>query len=1830
MEFFFIKKNGIQYRVWSMEEEFTKRIHLIQQPINESSLKSTVPIRVKIFRNESDLSNPINIEIKDVPLYYTVDDFALLFWDANDQQNDYAPNNVFFGIPQNGEDPATTWYVNLKSLTYAGKEKEVIGLKHPYRRRIYQEYVDRDGALIDLKTYNRRKISLEDIFYGDANVPTIHAYLINGVIQSFGDTISQKEKNGAIYPFYETDGVDQVSKAKQDKMEQVIERLTTQRNTILYVLENTPVAEEEKFKAIGIKQISYLWSEKPAEFPGVDMIFYNCDVNKKRPFMRYYPRSGTVMNKLYQPNPLEEPYINDPILLRSWAAEKSPSGLEDFLVMKTEIQHADPPIYASFRVNGDGSADYLMIPPKTVRTLHPTNDLTKFYRSIKDSIDGTTFHIEDAQFYRGSFVYELTIPDEMKRKITPNVILGHINRIKRYFEQIGGEIETDDAFLVLRYRAVSNYAKEGRVELFISEWIKNDNDIQSDELIETLTIDLGISETDARDAVKAYIEKRGDFSIADEEDKHFVATYNRGIDIYIYYDKFNKFTFHIYRVDSLSHLQRLCTLLKLLFLSSESSWSPWKKTEEEQAEVEEEGEDDIGSYGSNNSFAREVFQKKPQEEKPVVPEVSEEEKLYESAEKFQLKTTITTEFFMNNLKKVDKNLVDYGTKSKTKVESYSTKCQVNAYRQPFALTPAQFEQVRKIYAEDLKTDMTFIIYGTPTYKDDIRAANKMISNMPKGTKYAPDIISLLRYGSDKNSINYYVCAEYVCVKDNIFIRKRDFKNNKKRNGEPKQGIDIKNIPESEWDTDKNKGVGSCPFCGGTLIKKKDNPGLGETVFQRLPHVSKEPKLQIDFLEPRNPDNNAGLPCCFKASTKRTVEAVSSLHYSNPIFDHIREEPENTGEPTKKIPTVIQKPQKKKDLALLRTEVDSSYIADETKYPLNYGTLGKATPALDAYFGQKSSLFASREKMRQYMKPEAHGFIRVGLKQENTNHNNSFFAALAPIIGRNSPDEVIQEFAIGPDNISQVIKPHIYANLNFGNLLLEFFRPSDYSAFITDNELHTTLQHFSNEYLGGIQTSLYPFEIARLYLSYNRFINYILGNDNNYKQYRHFFHILAEKGLFVRNTADETTKKSINGLTIIVLEYNGDPTDPTTEVKVRCPPYGFDMERYEKNDVCFMSVDQNGYWEPLLYVEPVEAGYSQHQAQYRISYEKFSKIGEGALMKNIRKRINEFHTQCSKNVVYRGMYTAQTGIDSSILTPISSIINSFIKNQRQVEGVLRDAYNHLVGVIVNYDPKNQNTAIIIPSSDDGNIRYFDSIKKIYFGFDPRIENNLHQYKTYADATQVYNFYSGTEMEPIRTKNPGYAISSFLAISKPTKKSKKNPINNSMIIGYRLENGVILPCQITAYAYLEIKLGDKMSNVKVETIPYNTEFTFVQDRKIIYEEAEKKEHKTDKDIITREKMEEIYTHFRLTFSNWIRSEDAGVALRKRIHNLIMNRHDISTIKKRQTLTYVLGPMLQSWVFQRDDPDSQETLIRKDCRVIVHKDQCSGHCAWKEDEGHCILHVPTSVEFNNEKITDVAEYFIQRLIYELVNIPLVYNETIEGSIPRVIPLRKNIHIEGKSRKKDQWIIPENVPAWHDLLYSARASQLNHKEKPLFYEEFSDPAGAHDQETTDETLNEVFGPAIASQLVVKKIGEPKTDRSIYGAARDILIYYDILAKADRSLWTKEVMESKTDILSEDLVKNISKLIGGYPVIFIDGTDPSTPQIHYGLKLTSNKKKKRVHIFLYTQNEEGLTEASAIIPYSVLLEYVPLETLRESPIYNTINDAPVYPKKFPTPPPDA
>ena len=373
---------------------------------------------------------------------------------------------------------------------------------------------------------------------------------------------------------------------------------------------------------------------------------------------------------------------------------------------------------------------------------------------------------------------------------------------------------------------------------------------------------------------------------------------------------------------------------------------------------------------------------------------------------------------------------------------------------------------------------------------------------------------------------------------------------------------------------------------------------------------------------------------------------------------------------------------------------------------------------------------------------------------------------------------------------------------------------------------------------------------------------------------------------------------------------------------------------------------------------------------------------------------------------------------------------------------------------------------------------------------------------ASANTVEEFYTNIITPKFESISKIYKIEKFIANSK------------NQVFAYRLgdtDARINLPCATnTTELKTPIEINDDF------------QFEYLLNREIIFGDGrDENEFQKSPFLIQKELLENIYEHFRLSFSNWIATDKNGSNLRDKIRQLI-ERRDIPSFEKIRRLELELSPKLADWFYPDPNPFSPEpTFIRSDCQAIKdNEERCNGYCTF--NNGSCKIHIPQTVQVN-EKLTqiDTTRYLLLRLFDEIIRIPARSYELLEKGVKRVQVPSTNIHI------KDQWIIPENVPAWYTLL---QGSMQSLHEEPLYYEEFSRQGDSEEDlpqiriVELPEPLKEVLPQQSISKLGLRIVGSPE-DRS--GA---ILRYFGIQSETNNN------KDSLSKQLIIELVRKLKK----------------------------------------------------------------------------------------------
>jgi len=949
-------------------------------------------------------------------------------------------------------------------------------------------------------------------------------------------------------------------------------------------------------------------------------------------------------------------------------------------------------------------------------------------------------------------------------------------------------------------------------------------------------------------------------------------------------------------------------------------------------------------------------------------------------------TQPTANYFIRKLQEADSRLFEY-TKGRKDLKKYVSACQAPEGRQPVVLDKASYDRMMAEYKEDIDNEeVDIIVYG---YDKGI-----LLPAQPRLTKYKTNeeredhTFSVLKYGTDLTNQHFYLCSEFYCIRDQILVRKDEFEGTKFRASADQDFVG------------KTKQPMHCPFCNGTLLQDLAKPGPGQTVYQRpvkKPSAGKR-HTHIGFYAKKLHPEGFSLPCCF--TMKQTIrpvdddfrilhEMAKKLTQTDPSKDAnaVAEEDKDeqvTEEKAIPIPNYQD----------VITRAHRKYILGAEKMPLEIGNepqIGLLPTQLNAYFKQNPADLVQRIEITQQLKVDASGFFRVGVDNRTRFLSESFFSAVAPFIRRNTADQV-------RERLREVITPKVFVSANYGNLMLEFFDLKTPDRGPTTNEL----REFATKKLQLLRIQQNPF-LSRIWRAYTHFKDDLystkvmeapsfLENHQTVKEYRQFAQIFAQPGLVTER-----------GIVFIILDISDD-----SKVTVKCPPYGF-TDSMKSCDIGIL-LHKNGFWEPIFHSRNIPG--TATTAAMHVSTLRFQRYLQASWPPVLKERVDEFMIQCKgpDTAIYTGIQQVKKGALLMTLTTATTLFRDI------VYGVVRDTYNHIVAVtIVTEEGNRESPLITVPVLDDGVLRAELQIHLNWEGYTP------------ASVAEVMKFYkaNSSRLSYYKGYMPEYAII-------PGKKDKIEAI--------QLANGILIPVQATPFSEdLGLKLPPS-GQPEVLEWDINRAIVFPGGKEIKLDLLQKIKSETE--------LEEIYEHFRLTFSNWLSSADAGPALRNELKEIVMRSsalgYTLPLYEKRMRLEIILGPILSTWFdTEPRSPKTSPSLRRVDCRGIREAGQCSAQarCAWKqaegEEDGTCLLHVPDG---------DSARMFVLRLLDELIRFPMRRDQLLKEK-KKSVSILATLH--GATLTGTQYIVPEDSLEWTDLLRMDCRRQTT--EKKLFAEEFS-----------------------------------------------------------------------------------------------------------------------------------------------------------------------------------
>ena len=1632
----------------------------------------------------------------------TIDTIKRMICAKFSDDRSFVPRFTFVGIPMDDGTPTIeTTYLPIDYLWYSNESHDPSHthvLAHPLKAMAEgdERFVTSDGSFASPNYELRGRSTVEDVLLHpyEGQPPVLHVFPLRTLLREYkGVTpLPQEDWNRRFAAYFPDVKVGGPYQATEEDVEftKKIKYFLSKRETTLDRL-NQFLEDNEQVPSIqvtGVRQLRLIWKKPVNGFEGCASMFYQIPVTEKRPYMRLHPSDGSAITKLHVKGIIPIPTLDDPRVLDVWGKETTTSLGTDVCTIKYVHRPSigiTQPIYGTIQVLNDATMNLMLQPPKNIRNLDPNLDFRNFRDIVEDVFDGLPQPASNFELREIAVTFSLTTSMKSKR-FTKSRLLQRLPYFQSFFYEIES-LPNEHPLLSLRYKAVSQYASEDKVFSFMTQYAtrKELEGEQTDprQLMEMLQDEFQFTFEESKEKISEWLNNRSTFTLQLPEEGEFIESFNPGIDIHIH-AQHPAYHFHIHRIDSRATYYRIYTLLSLLFMEDDDYYRNSRVDKQMSAieekiehdsmereyvnrgkqeaviqepvmqEDEDEDEDNDDNYmyedvfaaasakiateaavsassssilhGMKENTASSVYNDPFTEEVDVqlsnavvskkgMPQIAPKVVLTKEQEEEQ-KLVDPTSWFIRKLQSIDKRLFEFKTGPNDK-NGYSRKCAGNEDRQPAVLTKDQYERMREIYEDDPIVWIEYPLTGTTD---------------PHESFGSEETITVMRFGSSTDSIRYYFCPRYFCLVDEIMIRPVEFEGTVDREG-------------------KRKSPNSCPFCHGKLIVNDKKAVLGHSVVRRenKPKSNKYHKY-IDFLAKTSHPEKFALPCCFTTQ--------STLRVSDEQFAHLRsylqEEQLNqvVDAPQEEYEELVYRTDRAVEYSVLLQTIHRRYILESNKQP-EPGIFATAPPAFDTFFGQHSGeQIVKRSPMLLKIRPSAQGFLRIGT--DNT-HYESLLGVIAPLINRNTIVDV-------KERIIEVMIPRIFLNSHFGNLVLEFYDPTDGRTMpSTQMELMTWVQ----SKLGMTVTPNNRYSLLRIYNAYHQFISFI-KDPLRRKDLRHIQPLLAEPGLF-----------TARGIQLLIMDEHG--TEPIT---IKCPTFGISMDRHRKNDIAFVSRSvkssityETPYTRYELFIYTDNKPAKGSDAEVHESIVKWDYASRKYWPDMVKKRVDEYMTQCESR--YRTLYTSQQGVHSMAMIPLSKAIEATLYRP---DGIIKDSYNHLVGITFRVKP-GSSMLVALPVVDDGvvSISHTFSIKNIYLDWD--------DFKA-APVEDIIGYYQ-RELEPLFSLYPGYRV-------------KYIARRGSDIVAIQLENGLYVP---VAGSRDEATLDELMKTSQIRYVSIK-HFEWEVDRELagmrtrqndqnwkslIEPRSAEEQCGTDPEIASTssyKEWEESYRQFRLMVSNWITSEKAGPTIRKGVEEIIFN-NDLPEFERRKRLYIFLSSTLLSWFYpDKENWDKGTTsFLRKDCRLIESPDSCTGSCYWKEDEGKCLLHVSETTELSDipgQRAVSTPELYTKRIIDELVRFPIRRKQLMKkGEISSIMTIVEPF------RDGDQYIIPESSPTWTNLLRLDWAKVI--PEEPRYYEEQSREASENDRKIPEGDMPAAL-QAVLGETTLRLRIPPNADQNL------------------------------------------------------------------------------------------------------------------------------------------
>lgn len=1640
-----------------------------------------VEINILVFRDSSASQPSEEFSLSELYPFQTLHELSTAIYEQSGKRPEYHPNFQCLLVPPVQSD-ATEQTPNGLPISHMWKiGKSIVYLKNPYERaraaRADEKFVNAVGESKAIEFQNRRELLIEDLVNEifqqrqSLNISTeepilLHLYLYQDISASIvAKPISEIDWKGKIIPYFpfltrEQDSGDLPPAMLQEatlQSERLLARLAA-LNHLNELLQSSPIPP---LTFAGLRHLRLQWNSSSKQ-QSLETTFYESDVSHQIPFMRLFPTTGAPVSKVHVQGVLPRPSLEDPQILTQWAQEKSPIATHDFMISKLLVRpaigQATPPLYATLRIFEEGSADFILQPPKQIRKIDPRTDLATFSELLDSTLPRFNLNPLLSQLTDISCYLSLRLPRESPR-ITRSSLLKKLPIFRAFFQETT-PLSGDTPLLSLRFKGVSNFTTEDRIHSFLTQINRRkllQGEALTHQLVSMVKEEFQLSEKEARKRVIDWFEKSDDVVIKNTETLEYGAAYNPGTDIALY-AQHPFYSFHIYRADSVLTFRRVLTLLTMFIgLQQEdlqiegvvkASLEEEEKEDHLEAAIEAAAGGGAAQLPPGAAAAVEDADELDAALEYVpeglldlaadvdVPEGDGVEPELPAA--VSVREVVAAEKPAPALEAAGAAVVSGSAAPAAPDNNASNAGGADEEDSDETTDPARLKDVpaATYFIQRLKLyDRTLFDYSKkhPHAKKYVRQCGSTLVRQPTVMNYDeyqsmketyaddpvvfieygpdktdyPDIpkgyeaITVLEYGSNLLQPNYYICSKYWCKQDEIVVLEKDFLATVDRNSPPR--------PKPKY---------TCPFCRGKLASRdtkedRARSTKGETVLERIPHPRKPGKdvrhLMVGFLKKQAHPEGLFLPCCF-VPPKSGFKSIPKTH---PAFAPFTEKARLQA--LQAAPELVEE----EEAAAEAAGKPGNVAVEEGLAP----SAVRGAPELEVrvvdFFGKLQKLHRSYILSSEKLPLEVTDEPQVGLLP---NVLDRYF--------EQNPDAIVERtfttmnlkensrgfLRVGVENTQRSAPESFLAALapfllkqnaaQVKSRILEVVRPR---IFMNLNYGNFLLEFYDPS--TPITDSEEPTEeeidkVLKSWASTELLVNFSSANRAA------LLRALKSYTAFVNRLQDPSDRKEYRqfaellatpglltprGLVFLVLDVS-----KKGELSVRCPAYGVRPDLAFSADIGILFHHESGIWEPIVYTEN-RAQTKSFMESHEVSL-VFQRDQEAAWPPILRKRIAEFFYSCRGPG--RAVYTSESRINPAALLPISRAIK---QSKVYPEGVIRDAYNHIGALTFSVSPGSKSL-VVLPVADDGTLK----------GLTLNLHLDWDDIKP-APADEVIQFYR-ENFKSILSLYPGYEFMVTLYNREDNKP-----------MAIQLANGLKIPVSPTRIPDIPLP-GPKKEKV------YATLMEWQLNKQLIYDTSDEP---LKKEVKSRE-LEEIYQHLRLTFANWLASEAAGPTVRRDIE-AIVSRRDLLLFERRKRMEILLGSTVLGWLDSTTPiPGKRSTaaILRVDCLAKGAEEDCKGRCVWSRSDNRCALHVDPTATIGEREI-DAPTLLLHRLIEELLRFQVLREELLKNKVNRIITLHDAVRIE------DQYIIPESTPAWTEML---RLEWLKPKEEhALFHEELS-----------------------------------------------------------------------------------------------------------------------------------------------------------------------------------